>query len=62
MDDGLSDIEREFTELTASQRLGRHLKLVDGLQVWLQTERAKLSRNFSIAEAIDIQCPSAGMA
>ncbi|ANL33253.1 IS66 family transposase [Rhizobium phaseoli] len=55
--DGLFDIEREINGLTADQRLERRrrdsLPLVDDLQVWLQTERAKLSRSSPVAEAID---------
>ncbi|PWI51630.1 IS66 family transposase [Rhizobium phaseoli] len=55
--DGLFDIEREINGLTADQRLERRrrdcLPLVDDLQVWLQTERAKLSRSSPMAEAID---------
>ncbi len=55
--DGLFDIEREINGLTADQRLERRRKdslpLVDDLQVWLQTERAKLSRSSPVAEAID---------
>ncbi len=55
--DGLFDIEREINGLTADQRLERRRKeslpLVDDLQAWLQTERAKLSRSSPVAEAID---------
>ncbi|WP_338811344.1 IS66 family transposase (plasmid) [Agrobacterium leguminum] len=55
--DGLFDIEREINGLTVDQRLERRRKdslpLVDDLQVWLQTERAKLSRSSPVAEAID---------
>ncbi|NNU63082.1 IS66 family transposase [Ochrobactrum soli] len=55
--DGLFDIEREINALTADQRLDRRRKesrpLVDDLQAWLQTERAKLSRSSPVAEAID---------
>ncbi|KKZ84082.1 IS66 family transposase [Rhizobium phaseoli] len=55
--DRLFDIEREINGLTADQRLERRrrdcLPLVDDLQVWLQTERAKLSRSSPVAEAID---------
>lgn len=55
--DALFDIEREINGLTADQRLERRrrdsLPLVDALQVWLQTERAKLSRSSPVAEAID---------
>ena len=55
--DALFDIEREINGLTADQRLERRrrdcLPLVDDLQVWLQTERAKLSRSSPVAEAID---------
>ncbi|MCF1469858.1 IS66 family transposase [Agrobacterium vitis] len=55
--DALFDIEREINGLTADQRLERRRKeslpLVDGLQAWLQTERAKLSRSSPVAEAID---------
>ncbi|MDP9771464.1 UNVERIFIED_ORG: transposase [Rhizobium sp. SORGH_AS 755] len=55
--DGLFDIERQINGLTADQRLERRRKdslpLVDELQVWLQTERAKLSRSSPVAEAID---------
>lgn len=55
--DGLFDIEREINGLTADQRLERRRKdslpLVDDLQVWLQTERAKLSCSSPVAEAID---------
>lgn len=55
--DGLFNIEREINGLTADQRLERRrrdsLPLVDDLQVWLQTERAKLSRSSPVAEAID---------
>ncbi|NEI67929.1 IS66 family transposase, partial [Rhizobium leguminosarum] len=43
--------------LAAGQRLDRRrrdsLPLVDDLQAWLQTERAKLSRSSPVAEAID---------
>ncbi|QBJ16079.1 IS66 family transposase [Agrobacterium sp. 33MFTa1.1] len=55
--DGLFDIEREINGLDADQRLERRRKdslpLVADLQVWLQTERAKLSRSSPVAEAID---------
>ena len=55
--DALFDIEREINGLDADQRLERRRKdslpLVDDLQVWLQTERAKLSRSSPVAEAID---------
>lgn len=55
--DGLFDIEREINALTADQRLDRRRKesrpLVDDLQAWLQTERAKLSRSSPVAEVID---------
>ncbi len=55
--DGLFDIERKINGLTADQRLERRqmesLPLVDDLQAWLQTERAKLSRSSPVAEAID---------
>lgn len=55
--DGLFDIEREINGLDADQRLERRRKeslpLVDDLQAWLQTERAKLSRSSPVAEAID---------
>ncbi|MBY5660437.1 IS66 family transposase [Rhizobium leguminosarum] len=55
--DALFDIEREINGLAANQRLERRrrdsLPLVDDLQVWLQTERAKLSRSSPVAEAID---------
>jgi transposase len=55
--DGLFDIEREINGFTADQRLERRRKeglpLVDDLQAWLQTERAKLSRSSPVAEAID---------
>lgn len=55
--DALFDIEREINGLAAEQRLERRqmesLPLVDGLQAWLQTERAKLSRSSPVAEAID---------
>jgi transposase len=55
--DGLFDIEREINGLTADQRMERRRKeslpLVDSLQAWLQTERAKLSRSSPVAAAID---------
>jgi transposase len=55
--DALFDIEREINGLTADRRLERRQMesqpLVDDLQVWLQTERAKLSRSSPVAEAID---------
>jgi transposase len=55
--DALFDIERDINGLAAGQRLERRrrdsLPLVDDLQAWLQTERAKLSRSSPIAEAID---------
>ncbi|WP_421405446.1 IS66 family transposase [Agrobacterium fabrum] len=55
--DGLFDIEREINGLTADQRLERRRKeslpLVDSLQAWLQTERAKLSHSSPVVEAID---------
>jgi transposase len=55
--DGLFDIEREISGLDADQRLERRCKeslpLVDELQAWLQTERAKLSRSSPVVEAID---------
>ncbi|WP_413708775.1 IS66 family transposase [Rhizobium sp. Rhizsp82] len=55
--DALFDIEREINGLDADQRLERRRKeslpLVDDLQAWLQTERAKLSRSSPVAEAID---------
>ncbi|MBO9123160.1 MULTISPECIES: IS66 family transposase, partial [unclassified Rhizobium] len=55
--DGLFDIEREINGFTADQRLERRRKeslpLIDDLQAWLQTERAKLSRSSPVAEAID---------
>lgn len=55
--DALFDIEREINGLDADRRLERRRKeslpLVDGLQAWLQTERAKLSRSSPVAEAID---------
>lgn len=55
--DALFDIEREINGLAADQRLERRRKeslpLVDDLQAWFQTERAKLSRSSPVAEAID---------
>jgi transposase len=55
--DALFDIERDINGLAAGQRLDRRrrdsLPLVDDLQAWLQTERAKLSRSSPVAEAID---------
>ncbi len=55
--DGLFDIEREINGLDADQRLERRRKeslpLVDDLQAWFQTERAKLSRSSPVAEATD---------
>ncbi|MBB4294017.1 hypothetical protein GGE16_006114 [Rhizobium leguminosarum] len=55
--DALFDIERDINGLAPDQRLERRRKdslpLVDGLQAWLQTERAKLSRTSPVAEAID---------
>lgn len=55
--DALFDIEREINGLVDDERLERRrrdsLPLVDDLQAWLQTERAKLSRSSPIAEAID---------
>ncbi len=52
--DALFDIERDMNGLAAGQRLEQcrraSLPLVDDLQAWLQTERAKLS---PVAEAID---------
>lgn len=55
--DALFDIERDINGLAAGQRLDRRrrdsLPLVDDLQAWLQTERAKLSRSSPVAEVID---------
>lgn len=63
--DGLFDIEREINGLTADLRLELRRKdslpLVDDLQVWLQTEREKLSRSSPVTEAIDYSS-SVGMA
>jgi hypothetical protein len=47
----------KINRLTADQRLDRRrafsLPLVDEQQAWLQTERENMSRNCSVAEAID---------
>ncbi|GEM_PF-1632308 len=55
--DTLFDIERKINRFTADQRLERRRKeslpLVDSLQAWLQSERAKLSRSSAVAAAID---------
>lgn len=55
--DSLFDIEREINGLVADQRVERRRKeslpLVDDLQAWLRTERAKLPRSSPVAEAID---------
>ena len=55
--DALFDIEREINGLTAGERLERRrrdgIPLAEGLEEWLRTERGKLSRSSSVAEAID---------
>lgn len=55
--DALFDIEREINGLAAERRLERRRKdslpLAERLHDLLQTERAKLSRNSPVAEAID---------
>ncbi|CAN6451210.1 unnamed protein product [Victoria cruziana] len=55
--DALFDIEREINSLAGDQRLERRRQdsqpLVEELHGWLQTERAKLSRNSPVAEATD---------
>ncbi|MBD1549756.1 IS66 family transposase, partial [Roseibium aggregatum] len=55
--DALFDIEREINGLSAGERLERRRRdsvpLAEGLEEWLRTERGKLSRSSSVAEAID---------
>jgi transposase len=55
--DALFDIEREVSGLAASERLDRRRRdsrpLVDELEDWMRTERAKLSRASLLAEPID---------
>nr|WP_234893907.1 IS66 family transposase [Sinorhizobium medicae] len=55
--DALFDIERDINGLSASERLQRRQKdsrpLVDELQTWLRSERAKLSRSSPVTEPID---------
>ena len=55
--DALFDIEREINGHPANQRLERRRKdslpLVDELEDWMRTERAKLPRSSPVAEAID---------
>nr|WP_186009673.1 IS66 family transposase [Roseibium album] len=55
--DALFDIEREINGLAAGERLERRCRdgapLAEGLEEWLRTERGKLSRSSSVAEAID---------
>jgi len=55
--DLLFDIERDINELAAEQRLTvrveRSAPLVAELEEWMRGERAKLSRNAPVAQAID---------
>lgn len=55
--DALFDIERDINGLSASQRLQRRQQeshpLVDELEVWMRTERTKLSRSSPVTEPID---------
>jgi transposase len=55
--DALFDIEREINGHPANQRMERRRKdslpLVEELEDWMRTERAKLSRSSPVAEAID---------
>uniref|UniRef100_UPI002030C6E1 IS66 family transposase n=1 Tax=Ensifer adhaerens TaxID=106592 RepID=UPI002030C6E1 len=55
--DALFDIEREINGLLANDRLQRRQQdsrpLVDELEVWLRSERTKLSRSSPVAEPID---------
>nr|WP_229006704.1 IS66 family transposase [Roseibium aggregatum] len=55
--DALFHIEREINGLTAGERLERRRRdsvpLAEGLEEWLRSERGKLSRSSSVAEAID---------
>ena len=55
--DALFDIERDINGLSANERLQRRQQesrpLVDELEAWMRTERAKLSRSSPVAEPID---------
>jgi transposase len=55
--DALFDIEREISGLAASERLDRRRRdsrpLVDALEDWMRTERARLSRASLLVEPID---------
>ncbi|MBD9561375.1 transposase, partial [Ensifer sp. ENS03] len=55
--DALFDIERDINGLLANDRLQRRPQdsrpLVDELEVWLRSERTKLSRSSPVAEPID---------
>jgi len=55
--DTIFAIEREINGITAEQRVaGRHERikpLVDELEAWMRTARARLSRHADIAKAID---------
>jgi hypothetical protein len=55
--DALFDIEREINGLSAEERLAVRQKLstplVADLEVWMRTERARLSRHADVAEAMD---------
>jgi hypothetical protein len=55
--DALFDIERDINGLPADERLQRRQQmsgpLVDELEDWMQTERAKLSRSSPVTEPID---------
>jgi transposase len=55
--DAIFDIEREINGLSAEERLAirraRAAPLVVGLEGWMRTERAKLSRHSEVAKAMD---------
>ncbi|WP_348641918.1 IS66 family transposase [Mesorhizobium sp. B2-5-4] len=55
--DALFDIEREINGISAGERVKRRRQesrlLVDALEEWMRTERAKLSRSSPVAEPID---------
>lgn len=55
--DALFDIERAINGLVADKRLERRRKgslpLIEELEDWMRIERAKLSRNFPVAETIN---------
>jgi hypothetical protein len=55
--DAVFDVEREINGLAADERLAarraRVAPVVDELQVWMQAERARLSRHAEVAKAMD---------